>query len=252
MTTVMNKALIIIPAYNEERNIVSLVNSIHEVMIGCKILYKIVVVNDGSVDSTGNIILQLSKKYPIDIVTHKVNEGIGQVFLSGLKRSVDIAGDRDVIIIIEADCTNEPSVMPGMFKKINEGYDVVVGSRYCRKGKYYNFPIGRYILSKGANSLLKSLFFIRGIKDYTIFFRDYKASILKRAFLEYGNNFIKTNTFVANAEILIKLNRIGIKATEVPLVYNYGLKKGKSGMKIIKTLKEYLIFIFNELKNRKG
>ena len=248
----VSKVIVIIPAYNEEKNIASLMTNIDIVMSRCKVLYRIIVVNDGSTDDTKNIIEQLSKKYPIDIVNHGTNKGIGQVFFSGLKKSVDIANEQDIVIVTEADCTNDPSVVPNMLKKIKEDYDIVIGSRYCRKGKYCNFPISRYILSIGANVLLKHFFFIKGVRDYTIFFRAYKASILKKAFIEYKDNFIKTNTFVANVEILIKLSKIGIKATEVPLIYNYGLKKGKSGMKIIETLKEYCVFIFKEFKNHRG
>lgn len=248
----MNKALIIIPAYNEELNIGNLISSIDSIMKDGTVPYELVIVNDGSTDQTADVIHSLAKDYPINVITHETNKGIGRVFLSGITKAADIADSQDVIIIIEADCTNQPSVIPDMIQKINEGYDLVIGSRYCREGRYANFPLSRYVLSIGANSLLKLFFYIKGVRDYTIFFRAYKADTLKRALLEYKNDFIYTNTFVANAEILIKLSRVGVRAAEVPLIYNYGLKKGKSGMKVIKTLKEYCVFIFKELTSSRS
>ena len=81
----VSKVIIIIPAYNEEENIVSLITNVDIVMSRCKVLYRIILVNDGSIDNTKNIIEQLSKKYPIDIVNHGINKGIGQVFFPDSK-----------------------------------------------------------------------------------------------------------------------------------------------------------------------
>jgi dolichol-phosphate mannosyltransferase len=237
------KLFMVIPAYNEEKNIGLLVENIGRVIKSKGFLYEIIVVNDGSVDATKKTVLNLPKEHAIFLINHEINKGIGAVFTVGLKTASDRADKEDVIVLIEADCTNEPGIINDMIQSIFDGNDVVIGSRYCKGGGYRNFPLMRRLLSIGANNSLRLFFPIRNVKDYTIFFRAYRAEVLKNAFKVYGDNFITASTFVANAEILIKLNRMRIRMSEVPLVYNYGLKKGKSGMKIIKTIKEYCRFI---------
>lgn len=235
---------IIVPAYNEEQNIARLLSSIDEVLSSEKYAYRIIIVNDGSRDGTQGAAKELSYRYPIHLINHSSNKGIGAVFTTGLSAACSMAReDEDIIILIEADCTNEPPVLSKMISKIKEGYDIVIGSRYRAGGGYIGFPPFRYILSIGANTMLRFLFPVKGVRDYTIFFRAYKAGLIKKAFLLYGEEFITSATFVANAEVLLKLGKLSQRISEVPMIYNYSLKKGKSGMKIISTIKEYFIFI---------
>lgn len=241
---------IVIPAYNEEQNLSLLIPTIIQILYNNKIPYKIIIANDGSRDGTKKVAESFAKKLPIQVVNHEVNKGIGAVFNSGLKAASDLAGNEDVIILMEADCTNDPAILPVMFNKVKEGYSVVIGSRYLDRGGYHKFPIARLGLSIGANYLLKLLFPIKGAKDYTIFFRAYSANILKKAFRIYKDRFITSDTFVANVEILLKLESLNINIYEIPLFYNYELKKGKSGMNVIKTLKEYVFFIISEFTKK--
>ena len=240
---------VIMPAYNEEKNLSSLIPNIDKALGDVKMEYKILVINDGSTDATGQVSAALSKRFPVEVLDHYVNKGIGAVFNTGLRYVIKYSEPEDVIVIIEADGTNDPSLIPSMVNNImNCRYDVVIGSRYQRGGRYHHFPLRRLILSKGANVIFRILFPIKNVRDYTIFFRAYRAGILKRAFSLYGDRFINAKSFVCNAEVIVKLKPLGIKVKEIPMVYNYDLKVGKSKMKIKENLREYLYFLFSVWK----
>jgi hypothetical protein len=135
-----------------------------------------------------------------------------------------------------------------MVEKLEEGYHVVCASRHVKGGGYYSFPFYRLLLSRGVNFILRHLFPIEGIRDYSIFFRAYRVGTIRQAITYYGDNFIIRKGFASNAEALIKLRRFNIKGAEVPLKYMYDLKKSESGMKIFKTVKEYLYLFIDNMK----
>ena len=240
---------VIMPAYNEEENLGDLIPRIGRVLRGANLEYKILVVNDGSKDKTEHVLNDFAKNFPVEVLNHSVNKGVGAAYDTGLRNASSRAKENDVIVLMEADSTNDPSPIPLMAKKIfNDECDVVIGSRYHSKGGYYHFPLKRLILSKGANFVFRLLFPIKNVRDYTIFFRAYRAGILQKAFSFYGNEFITEKSFVCNAAILVRMKRFNIRVEELPLEYRYDLKKGRSKMNIGKNLGEYMHFIFKTLK----
>lgn len=241
--------LIIMPAYNEEENLSSLIPKIDRTLKTAGLEYKVLVVNDGSKDRTEHVSRDLAKDYPVEVLNHSVNRGVGAAYDTGLRSASLRARPDDVIVLMEADSTNDPTPIPIMARKIfNNECDVVIGSRYQRKGGYYHFPLKRLILSKGANFLFKILFPIKNVRDYTIFFRAYSAAILQRAIGYYKDKFVNEKSFVCNAAILVRLKRFNARVEEIPMEYRYDLKKGISKMNVKNNLKEYMRFIFSTLK----
>jgi dolichol-phosphate mannosyltransferase len=235
---------VVIPAYNEEQNLASLLPHIGRVLRDAGRVFQILVINDGSRDNTRGVAEALATSLPVQVISHPTNYGVGRVFLTGLRTASESAGPADVIVLMEADSTNDPELLPEMIRRIDAGDDIVIGSRYEKGGRYHKFPPKRLILSLAANAGVRTLFPIRGAKDYTIFYRAYRAAVLQRGFAVFGENLIETRTFVCNAELLIKLNHASpSRVSEVPLVYRYDLKKGKSKMPIKKTIREYVSFV---------
>jgi dolichol-phosphate mannosyltransferase len=172
-----------------------------------------------------------------------VNRGVAEAFRTGITYVAKEAADDDVVVIMEGDGTSSPELLPTMAEKIRGGADIVIASRYQHGGIYKDFPIKRYILSQGANIVFRLLFPMRGVRDYSIFYRAYRARCLKKALARHGQDFITVQTFFANIEILFRLRPFVKRVEEVPLVYDYGKKQGKSGMKIGKNLRSYILFI---------
>lgn len=242
--------IIILPAYNEEKNIKDVIIAIKQIFQENNMPFLIIVVNDGSTDNTKEIVENLITEYPIKIINFERNMGPGAVFKLGLKTACELSeNNEDIIILIESDGTTNPNIMINMIKKIREeNKDIVIASRFIKDGKYVNFPIERKLLSICANYLMGFLYPIPDVKDYTIFSRAYKVSFLKQAFDIYGDKLIEAKWFAANTELLIKISRLkNIKVAEVPLIYSYDKKKSKSALRIKREIKEYLRLIFNKL-----
>lgn len=232
---------IIIPVYNEEKNIQSCIEDIAEAISGND--YLVYAVNDGSYDKTSDILFKLSQKFPIKVISHKENRGVSAALKSGIVKVVKECGKDDVLVVMEGDGTSNPSLLPKMVESIQKGSSVVVASRYQKGGGYKSFPLGRLIHSQIANFIFRLLYPFEGISDYTIFYRAYNPEIVRKAYQDYKGSFPNFRYFVANTEILIKLFPYIVKASEIPFVYDYGLKKGRSGLNISKNIFEYLMFL---------
>ena len=231
---------VVILAYNEEAGIEKCLGDLDRTLRRQNDPYRFVVVNDGSTDETARILERLSPNFPISVVRHPNNLGVGRAFDSGLRRAAEEAKPDDVIITIEGDRTNDPSYFLDMLRKIAEGADVVCASRYRPGGRYVGFPWGRRVFSFGANWCMRLLFPVRGVRDFTIFYRAYRAEVIQAAVDRFGSTFIERSGFTSNAEILYKVAQArAVRCDEVPLVYRYDQKKGRSKMRVLRNLAEY-------------
>ena len=232
----------LLPIYNEEANIASVISGLRAGQFGDEI--KIVAVNDGSADRTAAILNALSGSDLIVLGTH-VNMNVGAVFSSGIKYIVSKAQDGDLLVILESDQTSAIDLVPVMLDEIRfKGKDIVVASRYVAGGGYRNFPVTRLIFSHLANRLMQYVFPIPNVLDYTIFFRAYRISSLRAALPYFGDSgLIQTHGFVANAELLIKLSLLSPLVAEIPFVYDYGVKRGASKINVLRTINEYFVLV---------
>jgi dolichol-phosphate mannosyltransferase len=242
---------ILLPAYNEERDIGPLLQRICEAMGSMHFdQYKVLVVNDGSTDATLSVVGGCQDTMPIEILDHGINKGLGQAMLTGLSRAAELVEDEDVLITMDADNTHDPQLIGAMVGKIRAGANVVIASRYEQGGEEVGLSRLRSFLSRGASTLLKIFFPINGAKDYTCGFRAYRGVELKRAFQVYGSRFVEERGFTCMAEILIKLRAVGVRVAEVPLVLRYDLKSGRSKMKVLRTIMRYFVMIARNLFRR--
>lgn len=232
---------IIIPAYNEKNNIKKCIEGI-AASIG-NISYKVYVVNDGSRDGMRFVLDELAKRFPIEIITHDVNLGVSFAFKSGLDRVLSQGKRKDLVVIMEGDGTSDSKLLKVMADKLMNGSDLVIASRYQKGGAYRRFPFKRLIISKAANLSLKALFPYSGIYDYTIFYRGYRYEVLKKALEKYKEKLFISKYFAANVELLVKIMPDVKQVEEIPFIYDYGLKKGRSGLNIKKNLWQYLRFL---------
>jgi len=231
---------LVIPAYNEQDNLEALFARIETTASLSGIAYAASVVDDGSRDGTAAVAESLSRTYPIRLLRHATNQGLQGVFLTGMRDAVSDAGDDDAVCVLEGDGTSAPEVIPSMLERFRDGADIVIASRYVPGGEYRNFPLKRRVLSAGANRLLRILCPIPGVRDYTIFYRLYRTGPLRAALAVYRERFTSVGGFACNSEMLLRMRTFVRRIDEVPLVYDYGLKRGVSGMKIGDNLISYL------------
>jgi dolichol-phosphate mannosyltransferase len=236
---------VMLPAYNEEKTVATVITTISQVLARGNEEYTIVVCDDGSSDETAQEVKRLREELPIALLRHPVNQGVAQAFRTLFSYAADVSKNflsEDIFVVMEADQTSDPELLPSMVRQIQEGHDVVCASRYRKGGGYQRFPFRRYILSVAANRMLKVLFPIKGVRDYTIFYRSYSAKILRCWWNEYPpEKRIELDTFAANVELLIKLKPFSPKVAEIPMLYRYGFKQGKSKLKVLPTIYEYIL-----------
>ena len=240
---------IVLPIYNEGKRLEILLRKIQKVFASSQGSYIIIAVDDGSIDNSASILSRLSNDLPIQILTHKINRGLGETLRDGFEFATELGADSDFVICMDADDTHDPSLIPVMVEKLNEGFDVVVASRYAIGGKQVGLSLNRRFFSKCANIIVKICFPVRGLKDYSCGYRGYRVSKTREAINTYKNDFIELKGlgFTATPEILIKLLKLNAKITEVPLVLRYDLKESQSKMGHYTTILGYIALILKNI-----
>lgn len=160
---------IIIPVFNESESIGYLLDEVLNVMCSNKLNFEIVVVNDGSQDSTSNVLDELTIKIKeLSVISLRTNYGQTAAMAAGFDNS-----NGEVVITLDGDLQNDPTDIPKLISHINEGYDLICGWRYDRKDKLIN----RRIPSKIANKLIAN---VTGLKlhDYGCSLKAFKKEIL--------------------------------------------------------------------------
>lgn len=230
------KVFLALPAYNEEEALPELLERVGEAFADNGLPYEVIVVDDGSSDDTASIVAQLSFQMPVHLVQHEVNQGLGPTIRDCLREAVDRAGERDIIVTMDADNTHPPGLIDKMVRMIHEGCDVVIASRFESGGCAVGVPIERHFLSIGARFLFTAMFPTRGVRDYTSGFRAYRASVIRQGFADHGQNFVAEKGFSCMADILLKLRKQGVLFGEAPLRLRYDRKGGASKMQVFKTI----------------
>ncbi|MCG2717609.1 MAG: polyprenol monophosphomannose synthase [Nanoarchaeota archaeon] len=138
---------ITIPTYNEKENLPILIEKINYILKQNKINGEIIVVDDNSPDGTGKLAEDLKKKYENMKVLHRAGKlGLSSAVLDGFK-----IAEGDIMVVIDADLSHPPEVIPLMYNEIQKGTDFVIGSRYIKGGKIIGWSLYRRFISKGAN-----------------------------------------------------------------------------------------------------
>ena len=204
----MHKVLIIIPTYNESKNIQNIIKKIIEV----DSTYNILVVDDNSPDKTYKIVDKLSEENNnIKLIHRSKRSGIGTAYCVGFKYGIE--NNFDKIIQIDADLSHNPYDIPRLLENA-ENHDLVIGSRYINGISIVNWPLSRLVLSYTANIYAKILTGMR-IKDCTGGFKCFNTYVLKDI------NFKNINS--QGYSFQIEMNYIAYKKNfsikEIPIIF---------------------------------
>jgi len=221
----MEKISIVMPAYNEEKNIENTIRKCYDALKKIRLHGEIIVIDDGSKDKTGIILNQLKKEISnLRLILHKTNMGYGKSISDGIR-----AAKGHYVITLDSDGQFDIYELPLFLSKIKNGYDVVTGYRKRKKDTFL-----KVLANKVLNNIVKYLFKIK-IKDVNCSFRIYKKDIFKKINMEASH-------FILPTEILIKANALSYKIAEIGVTHSYR-EKGKSSIKLFKNTVETLIFL---------
>jgi len=235
---------ILLPVYNEAANLEVLFENIRNGMAARGYAYKIIAYNDGSTDDSYDILIRSQATYPLHILGKAQNEGLGFAFKSLLREVVSQStDDKDMAVVLDSDNTHNPEHIFHMVNKIRDGFDIVIASRYLQDSRIVGVSKFRQFLSLGASFVMRTVFPIQGVKDYTCGYRAYSMECLKKASSKFGDQLIEEKGFACMAELLIKLRSMDILAVEIPLVLRYDFKAGESKMNIVTTIKRTVVML---------
>ncbi|MBI4892768.1 MAG: glycosyltransferase family 2 protein [Acidobacteria bacterium] len=239
----IRKTIVVLPAFNEEKNLPHLFGRIRIVMDGACQPYEVIVVDDGSTDATAEVTRIWAGQMPVALLQHESNQGLGVTLRDGLDAATRQSGPRDVIVTMDADDSHDPAVIPSMLKLVDDGADLVIGSRFSPGAIVRGVPWHRQFMSLAASWLFRALFPVRGVRDYTSGFRAYSAPSLADATRKYNGRLVDQAGFQCMADMLLKLRRLPLRFCEVPMTLRYDRKQGASKMKVARTAARTLALI---------
>jgi dolichol-phosphate mannosyltransferase len=219
-----------LPAFNEEIALPRLLDRIERVTTSFALPITIVLYNDGSTDSTVAIARSRQEQMPLVVLDCPINKGLGAGLRALVAYAVTHADVDDVLVVMDCDDTHDPAQIAAMLRRLDEGADVVIGSRYVRGAMVRGVPPLRRLTALGAAALFKLVHPVRHVWDYTCGYRGYRVSVLKKAVRRYGDGLIAESGFACMVELLLKLDGVGARFAEIPLQLRYDQKPTETKM----------------------
>jgi len=218
---------ILIPAHNEEGNIKKLVDAIVKKLNSW--ILEIVIVDDVSTDSTAVVVDGLSKKYPFVKVIHRTHPcGVGRALKDGFAH---VSKEAKWVLMMDADFLTNIDDAAIILEKGNEGYDVVIGSRFIGGTRLVGYPKMK-LASNRTYHTLANLVFGTVIHDFTNNFKLFKREVIDEIQWRSGG-------FAINAETGLMPAVMGYRIAEVPVTW-VQRTYGRSNFKILAVAPSYL------------
>lgn len=205
-----DRAVVIVPTYNERNNIERLIGEVLEQDYSLDVL----VVDDASPDGTAEIVKSIALRNPrVNLLERAGKMGLGTAYVAGFQWA--IARDYAYVFEMDADFSHDPKHLPQFLEAIKNA-DLVLGSRY-NKGRVtvVNWPMSRLILSYGANLYAR---FVTGLRvdDATGGYKCFRRSALEVIDL----NAVKSNGYAFQIEMTFRIWKRGLRIAEIPIVFN--------------------------------
>jgi len=239
---VAKKAVVIIPTYNERENIKIIVPVLLDVFKTIEDWQmEILVVDDTSPDKTYEAVEKLSKKYKqVHLLVNKRKAGLGAAYLKGMDHAFHKL-EADVVFEFDADFSHDPKKIPNFLKKIDEGYDLVLGSRYVPGGSIpQNWGLHRKFLSVFGNLFIMFVMTNFKIKDWTGGYRALTKKTYDAVHPELNSQRFSGYTFQIG--FLHTALRKGFKVAEVPFHFiDREIGVSKLGPEYIKNIMLFIV-----------
>ena len=208
-------ACIVLPTYLEARNLAILLPRIfaqqermptHELHV--------LVVDDNSPDGTQALVEESRQRYPrLHLLTGE-KKGLGEAYQRGMAHAL-AAFHPDLIFEMDADLQHDPDLLPEFVRLANEGFSLVIGSRFVPGGATPNFPWHRSFLSHLGNRLARLAGGLASLRDCTSGYRCIKAGLLARCNLRR----LGTHGYAFQTSLLCELVRNGARVIEIPIIF---------------------------------
>lgn len=213
------RSVVVLPTYNEAENIGPFLRALREAAPDTDVL----VVDDNSPDGTGRIAEEVGAEVGgVEVLHRPGKNGLGSAYREGFARV--LGADYDVVVSMDADFSHDPAQIPEFLAAIDNGADLVIGSRYVTGGGTTDWPVHRQLLSKWGNAYTRSILGV-GARDCTSGYRAYRSSAL--ASIEPTSTTAEGYAFLT--ELVRRLTTAGAVVVEEPIIFR-DRTRGKSKM----------------------
>ena len=205
----MPRTLIVTPTYNEKDNLPRFVDAVRGALADADVL----IVDDNSPDGTGDIADAIAAKDPHVRVMHRAGKlGLGTAYVEAFSKGLAEGYDR--FFEMDADLSHDVRYLPDFVRALDDGADIVIGSRNIPGGGVEGWGMGRHFISKGGSIYSRTILGL-GVKDLT---SGYKA-FTRRALLAIDLPSVKSNGYSFQIELTFRALRKGMRVKEVPIVF---------------------------------
>ena len=214
-----SRAVVVVPTYNERETLPSLAEAVLALPGGWRLL----IVDDGSPDGTGELADDLAGREPrVSVLHRKEKEGLGPAYVAGFREMLT-RPEVDFIVQMDADFSHDPADLPRLLEAVAEA-DLVIGSRYVPGGATRGWGLRRRLLSRWGNTYVHFVLGL-GIRDLTAGFRCWRREALTAIDLDE----VSTRGYGFQIEMAFRAVLAGCRVTEEPIVFTER-RAGKSKM----------------------
>jgi dolichol-phosphate mannosyltransferase len=217
----VQKTVVLIPTYNEGESIQELLRRLLQLYPGMDIL----VIDDNSPDGTGNLIEEFRKRHArVHILHRKAKLGLAHAYQEGF--SWVLQREYDYVVLMDGDLSHQPCHISEMLRKVQNGVDVVIGSRYVKGGSAEGWAVWRFLISRMGNIYSRLILGLE-IQDLTSGFKCMKTEALKA--IDFFA--MRSNGYVFQIELAFLLLNNGFRVEEYPIKF-LGRVKGRSKLSL--------------------
>ncbi len=215
-----------IPSHNEAATVGLLLWKIRQVFAGFPREYQLLVLDDGSTDATSAVLEPYSRVLPLTLLRHTERRGYAASVLELLRAAIELTDrpKRDAAILMHADFTHNPQIIPDLVRRIESGADLVVA-----EGTLEGEPSRSHrMLRRFAPQLLRGAVAVPGVHDVVSGFAIVRLVALRNAMRSHGSSFLVTDGWAANAELYWRTARYARRVESVPSLERHDLRQRPS------------------------
>ncbi len=204
------KTLVIVPTYNERKNITTVINSVFGLNIPN---LDLLVVDDNSPDGTADEVRELMEtNNRIFMIEREGKQGLGTAYIAGFRFAIE--NNYDYVFEMDADLSHDPKEIPNFLEAIEDA-DLVIGSRYVKGVNVINWPLRRLVLSLMASKYTK---FITGmpVQDCTSGFKCFRRNVLESIPLDE----VSSSGYSFQIEMNFKTWKRGFRIKEISIIFH--------------------------------
>lgn len=204
------RRLVIIPTYNEIDNISAMIDKVFSLPIE----FDLLIIDDGSPDGTAAVVKERQAEFPerLHLVEREGKLGLGTAYIAGFKWALE--RNYDYVFEMDCDFSHNPDDLVRLYERAEEGYDVVVGSRYIKGVNVVNWPMSRLLMSYGASLYVRMVTWMP-MHDSTAGFVCYSHKALETIDLDK----VRMKGYGFQIEMKYSAWKLGLKLSEVSIVF---------------------------------